>query len=139
MGSSGIISSISIPSGVHGTISVLLSSPYFSATSLSSSTTISILMFLFPRISLSLVIRVSRVASSSSSVFLSSAVSLPRRISMIAWVCFSEKLKTSMSFAFASLWLEAAFIIRITSSMLSWALINPLRMCALASAFLYSN
>ena len=115
------------------------SSPYFFLIAVSSLLTTSIWRALLPAISVSSFINFLSAASSSSSLYTSSLVSLASLKSSIAFACTSERLKRARSFALASAVLSALFIILITSSIFLTATISPSKTCARSFARSKSN
>ena len=115
------------------------SSPYFCFTSSNSSLMMAILRSFFSRISFKSAIVVTRASYSDRSLSCSKPVSWRKRISTIALACNSLSLKVSISFCRASSALSEARISRITSSILSDAIMRPSSMWARSSAFFSSN
>ena len=76
---------------------------------------------------------------SSSILSLSNPVSLLSLISNIAWDCFSDRPNLSIKVFLAISVVLEFLIMLITSSMLSKAIFNPSKICALASALFRSN
>src|SRR5882762_9974671 len=138
MSSSAIRSSIE-KSPWSATISVRRSSPKPWASSPSSSLRIFMRRGLDPRISLHSLMKRRTSFSSSSSLVISRAVSRARRMLRISADCFSESLKRLRSAASADGVSFDFLMMRITSSMLSTAILRPSRMCSRSCARFSSN
>ena len=136
--SSAIISSMEKFVSI-GTISVLLSSAYWSFIVRSSFFIISILWGLLSSIPLRWEMCLISSLYSSTTFSTSRPVSLWRRMSKIACDCTSLSLKPSIRPSFACVGSLLPFIISITLSILSSAVFKPSSMCALASASFKSN
>ena len=134
----GIISS-TLKSPPAYSISDLLSSPYFSLISASSSLIKFILFVLLSKRSLYPLIVFCRSSYSSLNLFCSSPVSCLNLISIIALAWVSESLYFFSSFCLASSAFEDFLIRSITSSILSLAMISPSSIWALCSAFFSSK
>ncbi len=120
-------------------ISDRLSSPYFCFTSSSSVLIISILRSLLFKMSFKSRIVFLSSSNSSLNLLCSRPVSCLRRISTIALDCISVSSYFEERFSLASSGVFDFLIILITSSILSEAIINPSKICALSSAFFSSN
>ena len=117
---------------------VLLSSPYLSLMTSISSRITPRSNFSSARIASSLSIWAISSAYSFSSFSLSNPVRARRRISTIAWAWTSSSSNFSMSSAFAACTVLEPRMIRITSSILSSAINNPFKICALSFALFSS-
>ena len=138
MSSSAIISSI-LRSVAFSTISVLLSSPYFSLISRSSSLIICILFVLLSKMPFNSAIYLIISLYSARIFSVSRPVSFWSFMSKIACACFSDNLKPPTRPAFAVSGSLLFLIVSRTLSMLSRAIFKPSKIWALASAFLKSN
>ncbi len=120
-------------------ISVLLSSPYFSLISRSSSLIIFILFVLLSKILFRPVMCLIISLYSERIFSVSRPVNFCSFISKIACACFWDKSKPFISPAFAISGSLLFLIVSRTLSILSKAIFKPSNMWALASAFLKSN
>ena len=135
--SSAIRSSISM-SPTSSRISVLRSSPYFFWISFISSLIIWSTIASLSRIALNLAMFLIKSWYSALIFSLSNPVSLCNLMSRIAWAWMSERSKSDIRRAFASLGSEEDLINSITSSKKSSAFFSPSRICARSSALLRS-
>ncbi len=135
--SSGIRSS-SVKSSSSYPIEVLRSSPYFSAISSISLRITPSKSFSSARIALNSAIFCINSACSCSIFSRSKPVNARRRISIIACACTSSRPKRSIRRSFASAPFFELRIILITSSILSKAISNPLKIWARSSALFKS-
>ena len=135
---SGIMSSIFMSAPAYS-ISERRASPYLSRMAISSSLMICILLGSCAKISFKSVINNIISSYSPLSLSCSSPVSWRKRISTMALAWISDNSKRAIRRSLASSGLFEPLMILITSSMLSLAMINPSKMCALASAFFSSN
>jgi len=138
--SSGLIrSSMFICSTWLGTISVRRSSPYFSARSWISCLITCRMEFGSESNPFRYSIRASISFNSARIFSVSRLVSLPSRISTMAWAWASVNSKRSDKRVFAVSIFLLDLIIATTSSIFPRAITRPRRMCARSSAFLSSN
>ena len=121
-------------SPTSSTISVLLASPNFSLSPVSSSTARLSMSFSLPSISFSFATVAISSRLSSSILSLSRAVSLWRRISRIAWAWRSESANVRTRPAFAAAGLSEPLMSSTISSRLSRAILKPSRMWRRSSA-----
>ena len=135
--SSGIISSI-LKSPPEYSILDLLSSPYLSLISISSSLIIVILLSSLSRILLRSLIVFINSSNSPLSLSCSRPVNCLKRISTIAFDWISESLNSFINLILASSAFDEDLIKAITLSILSEAIIKPSNICALSSAFFNS-
>ena len=117
----------------------LLSSPYFSLISISSSEIIFILRSSFDKILFKSFISFLISSNSPLSLSCSRPVNWRNLISTIALDWISERLYFFIKFSFALSAFAEALIISITSSILSDAIINPSKIWHLSSAFFNSK